>query len=98
MNGPAITAFEKWGFAKLDGSMNIFVKPVSADVTQVTVNSRYVLTGNGGEELGEQVWTFDTGGSDTKPFGVISITCQPTHKAENTILQEIQQASLKPNT
>ncbi|MCA9808927.1 MAG: hypothetical protein KC473_01185 [Candidatus Dadabacteria bacterium] len=96
-NGPTISAFERWGYAELDGSMNVFVKPISPNVTQISVNARYVFTGNSGGE-GEQVWTFDTGGSDTKPIGVVSITCQPTHKAENAILQGIEQASQEPNT
>lgn len=96
-NGPAIEAFERWGYAKLDGAMNVFVKPASDNVTRITVNARYVFTGNSGGD-GEQVWTFDTGGSDTKPIGVVTITCQPTHKAENAILEGIEQISLKPNT
>lgn len=74
------------GFTQLNGSMNVFVKPVSRDVTQIRVNARYILQAN---YMHPQTWIFDTGGSDTKKMSSLLVTCQPTYKAERTILDGV---------
>ena len=74
--------------ADLDGNMNIFVKPIATNVTQIKINARYILLINDGQF--QNTWAFDTGGSDTKQLSAIVVTCQPTHKAEQTILEGIK--------
>ena len=76
------------GDANLDGSMNIFVKPSSTNMTQIKINARYVLLIKDGGY--QQTFAFDTGGYDKKQISTILITCQPTHKAEQTILEGIK--------
>ncbi len=87
---PYITLLQTSGVANanLDGSMNIFVKPYSPNNTQIKINSRYVLSIKDGGY--QQTFAFDTGGYDKKLISTTMITCQPTHKAEQTILEGIQ--------
>ena len=68
--------------------MNIFVKPISTNVTQIKINARYVLLIRDGPN--QQTFAFDTGGYDKKQISALLVTCQPTHKAEQTILEGIQ--------
>jgi len=87
-SGSAIGAFEAGDYADLDGAMNIFVKPISSNVTQVRVNARYIFRASDG--YSKQIWSFDSGGSDTKRIGGVSqMTCIPTHEAEETIIDGI---------
>ncbi len=68
--------------------MNIFVKPISSNVTQIRVNARYVFRASDG--YNKQVWSFDSGGSDMKRIGgVPQMTCIPTNYAEQIILDGI---------
>jgi len=89
--GSLIGGLQQSGYADLDGSMNIFVKPISDKATQVKVNARYVFKGNDG--VTTQIWSFDTGDHDSKRFSAVQqpITCSPTYKAERTILEGIEQ-------
>ena len=89
-DGPVIEACEFHGDADLDGSMNIFVKPILSNVTQVKINARYVLKLFDG--AARQTWAFDSGGSDAKRFSGIqeNVVCVPTNKAETTILDGIE--------
>jgi hypothetical protein len=87
--GPVIGGLEQFGSVSLDGAMNIFVKRISDNVTQVRISARYILQAKSGP--GSQTWAFDTGGSDTKQLEAVVATCQPTHKAERTILDGIDQ-------
>lgn len=97
-SGPFIEGMEQYGSADLDGTMNIFVKPISSNVTEVRVNARYIFKAFDGAY--RQVWAFDTGGSDSKRFGAVqqNVICLPTNKAEQTILDGIEKISkgIKP--
>ncbi len=87
-SGSAVGGFQSWDYADLDGAMNIFVKPISSNVTQVRVNARYIFRASDG--YGKQIWAFDSGGSDTKRIGGVSqMTCIPTHEAEEAIIDGI---------
>jgi len=79
---------------KGEGAMNIFVKPISSNVTQIRVNARYVFRASDGYY--KQVWSFDSGGSDTQRIGFIpQMTCVPTIYAEQTILDGIDRIAKK---
>ncbi len=88
-DGPFIEGIQSFGSVVLDGRMNLFVKPISPNITEVKVKARYVLTA---QEVGaKQIWAFDTGGSDAKKFSGIpnNVVCRPTNVAEETILKAI---------
>lgn len=91
--GPVVDGFEKFGSINLDGAMNIFVKPISDNITQVRISARYILQAKDGTS--SQTWTFDTGGEDIKQFEAVVIACRPTYKAERTILDGIDQIAHK---
>ena len=84
-----VEVFDKEGNPQLAGSMNIIVKKITPDQTKVKVKARYVFSYQ--NRVDKEVWAFDTGGSDTQKFGVWTVTCQPTHKAEETIIEGISQ-------
>jgi len=75
--------------ASLDGRMNLFVKSISENVTEVRVTARYIVT------IYSQIWSFDTGDSDAKKWRTVEneVICQPTHLAEENVLQAIEKIS-----
>ena len=81
----------------LSGQMNIFVRPIDATTTEVKVRARYVVTTNRGGD--DSTWSFDTGGSDTvrvmnpSPGTPETRTLRPTHLAERSILDAVEQLS-----
>jgi len=87
--GPFIEGIETYGEADLDGNMKILVTPLSVNGTQVEVNTHYVFEGR--DPKTRQVWAFDAGGSDGKRYSSIQedVICFPTHKAEQAILESI---------
>jgi len=94
-NGPTIEVLQKWGTSVLDGSMNIFVKEISPNRTQITINSRYIFTHV--DPTVRWVWSFDSGGYDSVRHGTIVLTCMPTHVAEQKILDGVMKL-LNDNT
>jgi hypothetical protein len=80
----------------LDGRMNLNVREVAQDQTEIDVNVRYVVTATGTNGVQAAQWSFNTGGSDTQQvrannFGATQTrTCQPTHEAEEVIINGIQ--------
>lgn len=89
-SGPFIEACATYGYAELDGSMNIFVKPISANITQVRINARYVFKANDdftvryGLSIPERTIVTNLDKSKRK------LLVAPTHKAERTILEGIK--------
>ena len=79
----------KLGFS-LQGKMNVRLKPMDKDNTQVTISTCYSLW----EEVGNE-YLFQTNDSATilvehpAPGTIPTRTCQPTHAAEQTILNAI---------
>ena len=86
-----VEVFDNEGNPKLTGSMNIIVKEITPNQTKVKVKARYVFSYQ--NRFDNEVWVFDTGGYDTQKFGVWTVTCQPTHKAEQAIIEGISQYS-----
>ncbi len=72
----------------LSGKMNILVRAISDDQSEVRVNARYIFIAP------PDSWAFDTGGSASASVGSQSAygtgttirTCKPTYEAENSIL------------
>jgi hypothetical protein len=80
----------------LQGRMNLTVNEQSADETRVNANVRYIVTAGAANGQSIAEWTFNTGGSDTQSVptgagGTASRTCQPTHEAEQVILDGIRE-------
>jgi len=83
----------------LIGKMNIVVKKITDNSTQVIVNARYVFTSNGTDANGRNysnTWSFNTGeckevavSNATKGTPPIRTIC-PTYKAENAILEALE--------
>ena len=75
--------------ATLSGKMNILVNVIDEQTSQVRVNARYIFS------VPPNVWSFDTGGSDSENVGTQAAygtgssirTCKPTYEAENSILE-----------
>ena len=86
--GSYIGAIERTGYVDLNGVMNIFVKPITNNSTSITVNTRYIVSAKDGG-LPKQTWTFDTNGEQTRRTGIVNVTCKPTLKAENNIINGI---------
>lgn len=87
--GPFVKSVQKFGSAKLNGKMNIFVKPLTEKTTQVQVSARYVFTANEKKKR-KREWVFNTGGKDANKYRVgstkIVIVCQPSYEAEKDII------------
>jgi len=73
------------------GKMNLLVAELGTTRSQVTVNARYIL------QAPPNSWSFDSGGSVTvyvanpaKSAGSPTRKCQPTYKAERTILDAVK--------
>ena len=75
---------KRYGNPDLDGSMNIFVKELSKNKTQIKINARYIFTHI--DSSGRFIWSFNTGGCDSVNINCATITCKPTHVAEKKIL------------
>lgn len=79
---------------KLDGRMNILVKPVGAN-TLVRVNARYIYIVPAQPSIPAHSWTFDSGGEatvtipDPVPGSIPTRTCRPTYAAEKEILEAV---------
>lgn len=88
--GPFVEGIERAGKAELDGRMNLFIKPISANVTQVVVSARYVFSAKE-KGLKKKIWTFDSGGSAVKNYGPtkMKVICQPTYMAEESLLNSL---------
>lgn len=76
--------------ASLVAKMNIRVRKVSSNRTDVIVSARYVLADSTGDR-----WVFSSGNSATiqprnrTPGSPPTRTCQPTHKAERSIIEAL---------
>ena len=82
---------------ELSGRMNIVVTEMNKGKTKIRVNARYIF--NTMVKSGRQLtWSFDTGGCDTiKLSNLVATpgtgnyrTICPTYKAENTIIETIE--------
>lgn len=83
----------------LSGKMNIVVKQIDENSTQVTVNARYVFSSNVTDANGRNynnTWSFNTGSCNdvtvsnaTKGTPPTRKMC-PTYKAENAILNALE--------
>jgi len=74
----------------LTGKMNILVKGIDDQKSEIRVNARYIFSSP------PQTWAFDTGGYRTLDIGSAAAwgsgsvrTCVPTHEAEKSILEAI---------
>lgn len=76
------------GYSGLDGAINLFVKRINDNSTQVAVNTRYIFTAKD-VAYQEQQWVFDGTNTATKRVGDLMITCRSTLKAENDIISNI---------
>jgi len=85
---------------KLDGRMNVFLKPTSENRTEVVVKARYVVTSRVVDPnvgLVEDTWAFNSGGSDTVAVRnptrgtEAARTLRPTYKAENSLLAAVEE-------
>jgi hypothetical protein len=90
-SGPTLNWLESMRPVLLDGKMNIFVKRSSNLVSQVNINTRYIV--NYREPLASYMWSFDTAGSDVQKIGDIFITCKPTYEAEKSIISAMEKLS-----
>jgi len=93
--GPLVVATEQYSQeSTLNGRMNLFIKEIGPNLTQVKVRARYIFNVVD-TPTSRQTWVFDTGGSDSKRIGSIkgNVTCQPTHKAESEIIKGIEKIS-----
>ena len=76
----------------LSGKMNILVRAITDDQSEVRVNARYIFTAS------SNTWAFDTGGSASASVGSQAAygtdtsirTCKPTYEAENSILEAMK--------
>ena len=102
-SGNYVTFLERFRNAKLTGRMNLFVRALGGQRTEVKVRARYVVntTTAIGSRVVSDTWSFDTGGSDTisvrnpsKGTGETR-TMRPTHEAEKSILDAIDALSGK---
>lgn len=79
---------------KLDGKMNIFVKPLDDRSTLVRVSARYILSSYD-SRTGSVTWTFDSGKSATVSVPVAlpgtspARTCRPSYVAETAVLDAV---------
>ena len=88
---------DRGGF--LENKVNVFVVPVDSSKTKVTVRVHYVFS-CGNPDGGSDVWTFDTGTSDTRDERYVDLqpgqtkarTMVPTYKAERGILDALESA------
>lgn len=92
-NGPFVEGIQAYGSAELVGRMNLFIKSISPNVTEIKIKARYVYTAL--DAGNKQTWAFDTGGSDAKKFAAIqtNVVCRPTNAAEGEILKGIEKIS-----
>ena len=87
---------------RLQGQMNIVVRPRGGFQTEVRVNARYVYTVTADSWTGSRpmVFSFDSNGTDTVAVdpraqlggSASQRTCQPTSVAENSVIEGIQAA------
>lgn len=73
------------------GKMNLLVAERGPQQSEVTVNARYIV------QAPPNTWSFDSGGTATvnvsnpsRNVSTPSRTCQPTYKAETTILDAVR--------
>lgn len=92
-NGPFVEGVQTYDSTELVGRMNLFIKSISPNVTEIKIKARYVFTVQ--EPGAKQTWAFDTGGSDAKKFSGIqaNVVCRPTNVAEEEILKGIEKIS-----
>ena len=94
-NGKYLDFLTRYYNASLSGKMNILVRPVGGDQTQVRVNARYIVTVPSTPQTRGEQFAFDSGGRDVKVISnamagtTNTRICQPTYKAENSILEAI---------
>lgn len=90
---------EIYANGRLTGKMNLFVRQLEENQTEVKVRARYVVQSI--YVSGNNTWSFDTGGSDTKAVfnpakGTEPMrTMRPTHKAELSIIEAIEALAVR---
>lgn len=103
--GSYVQYIQSTASAKLDGKMNLRVRSVGPEDTELTVNARYIFTipsttstnflTGAPVTYSASVFSFDSRSSDTQfisgasPGTPPSRTCQPTGEAENSIMRGI---------
>lgn len=96
-NGPYVDYVDRLG-ADLTGKMNLRVRPIAEEQSEVTVNARYVFTVPPMIQAGMPGFSFvfDSGGSDTVTVPnptrgtQPTRTCVPTGYAERQILEAVK--------
>ena len=95
--GPYVQFVRQAYQASLSGKMNISVRRIAEDETEVRVNARYILTVPPGDiGTSADMWVFDSGSYSTIPVTNPALgtstdrTCRPTYKAETSILEAVK--------
>lgn len=103
-NGTYVQWVQQTSDAELNGAMNLLVRPLDRNNTEVVVNARYIFTipsvviGSGiyAQRIPTMTWSFDSRTQDTRavynavPGTSATRTCQPTGVAEQEILTGVQ--------